>query len=1281
MVKSKTRNKEVLALFDLDKEHGMLQQDIVNIFRSDFHPRVAQFYYENTAVHFIDLLINKIETSSGLLTKVRNLTRLRNHLAYRSLENIRLGANLGRTAFGKITSSTDIIEYLLNRKIAMFPTITFIEAEEVLYDNKLEEVISGPYIVSVAKCSPKHYKDGKQVFDKPHIGNEVRYKGEFLDDDRMLGNKEEFLAAKLVAVTKWFLTKSNLTFGSTVGCNLYNCVKACNIALQTLTGQTFLELQAYTPTEVGGEILHRIPNIRFSTSTYIRSEMNLSLTYTAELNQSSITYQGLIDSNINFDYLMMRVLVAAMIKDKGLNNKRVVQRFRLSNLIGIKDVQFIVPKIIDYEPLGKYTSYGYLKGHNFSSLRFRYLAASFLHSDDINTMSAIPNLHQAASILQVGTDFLHDIIYKYSRNLDKDYMRIIPEYIDLRLWKPLMNKICAIDSKFILFTDTQWTNYLQDSLNSVMNSRRVITTVGRSEKVKLTLQNQCFESLKEYKPKDKEYIELVRKQLQLASMNRDSKLIGRRIRAYQNHLVAYNDHRKSLAIALVIEYILYFHFITSSHGRELTFSWQDSLHQFMQEGMHNVSMTIFCPELHVQIMILGREFVKDIIYGESDTIKTILSEISNDNILADIILPTQLPNLKPESSITGHEVVPDVVDEVIYEMEGIPYSAMASLHQIDPLARFAHKCSTTGADPHVFTSITGSDSLSSQLGLYKLLNREFDINDSHKICDLTGGRGDFQFVCRELDLKADTFSRKDQFTIVHHHPHVSFERDYDLRKNETLKFISNYDVIHIDVSFTGSAKIELLDLILLLESLNLLYTIRLNSATLHNYEYEVLQGLPKYSHYIAYPTNSVMKPYQIYLIGVPGDTLTLNEGPQLKSTVAFRSMALSYAKLLSPRNYKLMLTDIYPNSMTIYFPRGIEMDNIIVRVARKSLLQEKMYYAKRLIGEVDLYSRIYWVPDCLNARDAVLIESFSPSAIIRHYSVYSEYTNDNIGNVSNSSLQYHERHLGLLRQSGTRKLGISPAKADPKFLEYMRVHHPVQDERTRCNILLGCTKFIPNELEAGLDSVIALLSHMELEVNMKESLNQKEVQVALKLLILSASRDDYTYGVRYCHGVLLLNAKNVTSPIRILRAYRLMSCYYARCCHLIDDGSITISGIDAITHELEVREIQKAERKHKQQTTLGDYMDTMTNKDLVDDTFNELFSSIESWAQGVDNLGSLTNDNLEFDEQNLVLNLNMDIGIQDIIEIAMTKLKLNEPNIHGIIDLGDEDYDEPDDDV
>jgi len=1272
MVVKKTKNINVLTLVKLKSDKIPLSNDIINIFRPNFHTRIAQFYYENTSIHFLDLLINKIETSSGLLTAIKSLSKLRNSLAGRMLENIKITSKINRTTYGNINAETDTVEYLLERRCNMFPTIIFNKTEELLYDNKLEEVTTHPYLLSIRRGSPMHYDKGLRVYDDPHMGNEIRYKGELIDDDRMLGNKEEFLVAKLMAVTKWFMTKSKSNITDLREDMEYDCIIACNLSISTLTGQNYHNLMKYTPNETGGEILHRIPNVRFSTSTYLRAEMNTSLEYTAEINQKCVHDLGLIDSNINFDYVRLRYLLAAVVKDKYSEKVILLARFRLTNFVGIHDVQYISPQLSHYNSTHDYQVYGNLRNHEFSKLRFRFMANSYLDIEDTKLLALIPNNLQESTQHLVSNDIIQDLIYKYARSLDAEYMTVLPTFIDIRLWEPLILKIKKIDYKTNELNDELWIDFLQGNLIEIMTRKKMITVVSRDDKLKLTLQGQCVDALDNYRPKDIEFREIISRYTQLLQYRRGSNSIHKRMAKYQQYLLSYEDHRSRMARIVICEYILYFHFQTSSLNSVLIFDANKSFILFKQSGISTISMSLVNPDIHIQIMMLGIDFIQRTAVIQEDLILEILNDIAEDHNLADMIIPEKLPNLTPCTNLMGDEIIPEICKNTNYEIEAIPYSAMSTLSEIQPLCKFAHKCSTIGADPSVYSSITGSDSLTAQYGLFYKIKNKFDLDSSTNICDVTGGRGDFKYVARDLGLTVKTYSKLDRFTGVLYHPDIDFSKEYDIRHNESLKFLLSYDFVHVDISFTGSNELNILDLVLLLESNNIAYSIRLNSVILNGYTKSVIEGLPIYTHYISYPGDRINKPYQIYLIGIPGFDETPHEGPTLKKTVAFRAIALSYGKLLSKQNHKLRLWTDEINSSSIYFHNEFGPNKMIKSIVDNTTRAQSVYYMRRYVAEIEDGELLYWCEDHLLPTINDTFKHLMINKSVSIIGVLKDYSRTDIGTVSSKSLNYHIKHLADLQNDSVKVTSHILSDLDPRILEYFRIHHPLQGYRSKCNVVLGMIQFNYQELISGRKATVTELSKYDKNIIMKNTLHQTEIQSAIKMLIISASINDYVYGSEYFHYIISLDNNLSPSALRALKCYRLLSYYFHTISDMISVGEINIRNINSIRHEMEAREINKQKYKPSKIRHITEYIEPDNITQLIEHSFDDLFKTLESWAvnKEMEIIPNPEEVKIDFTAEGIKLDFNLDIDGQ--IDNMITNLGLSEKNKHGFIDLGDD---------
>jgi hypothetical protein len=1279
MVRRHTKNEKVLEMFKLSEEKESLSKEILEIFRGNFHGRIVQFYHENTAIHFLDLLIGKIETSSGLLTRVRDIVKLRKSMAFRTLENIRIGANTGRTFYFTLRAGDDIVQSLLARKVAMYPKVKLIEVEEVLYDDKIEEVDLRGAMLTVRRCSPMHYRNGIKVFDDPKVGNETLYKGDIIDDDRMLGNKEELLAAKLVAVTKWFLMKYNMMSSPPESRSKLDCVKACNVALSTLTHQRFEDLFFYAPTETGGEILHRIPNMRFSTMTYIRSEMNRSLKYTTDLNQRLITLMNLVDSNVNFDYLRMRLLVTAITRDKHDDLRRLVVRYGFKNLIGIKDVQFVKPCETEFVSNAKFTCYSELRNHQLSVTRFRYLSHSYMYEENVNEWALMPKMSEAKTSEVLGEEYIDDIILRYSRALDKDYMLVSPELITKNSWEPLIVTLRKIDPSWKVYDSEQCLREIANRLARVMDKRAMMTLLDKTNKVHMSLQASCIEEVVERGPTDREYDLLVSKFGTIMQSRRHSRKLSVRLAKYHSLLNSFEEHKRNLTKTLVMEYILTFHFKVKRSGKSVMVDIDSALEEFRSTPMGKLAHVLISPSLQTRILVLGMEFVENFVEREIGSIREELHEICDDVSLEDIVMPSGLPSTSPFTNLTGREYIYPVLDEIEYTSMSVGYAAMETLNEIGPLCKYAQHCSISGASPNAFISHTGSDSLGAQIGLFRHLLNEDIIDHNMKVCDLTAGRGDGLYAANHLGLSCTSFSLEDTFTKTNHHPDIVHKTDYDIFDGSTLKFVSGFDFVHIDVSFTGANDSNLLDLILFLEENNLSYSVRLNSSELHGYEMLRVKSLPTYSHRIAYAFNQVLKPYQIYLIGFPTDGEKDWDAEPLRKTIAFKSLAISFSRLLAPSRHSDRLLSKVPNSASICFPDNVMTSKYIKSVIEQATYSERRYYCERYVSEVGEVGLIPFIRHrCLSECQEQLARCHNAITTDPDYTLDGD-PSTMVGNVSSASKKHQLAHANDIRNSGCPTSLISPLSCTPELLEYWRTRHPISEFRSWCNVTLGVIAFAPDAYLSGFDAIKSAHEEAVERTGPKMSLHQRELQQALKLLMISARNGSYSYGITHLVKLMAQRSKGTKSLMRTMRCYRLLSYMYDDFLKMIRLGELSVSQLDAIESETITRETLKYKYQQKTEVAKIDTQDYSDIQAVITSSMDDLFSSLENYAVAIASPGESEQEVDPYAATMTQADLTFDINIQGQVEMMIAKLNLAPSADTGFIDLGDDDfYEDPD---
>jgi hypothetical protein len=1214
MVEKRTKNKNVLALLEQAKNAMPIAKEIVAIFKTNFHSRIAQFYYENSSVHFLDLLTNKIETSSGLLSNVGRLDRLRFSLVRRTIHNIRIASAPRSESYGPVLENTDIIDYLMRRRAQDFPKISFIQAEEILYDNKLKQTDDRMAMVTVRKCSPTYFKDGLQVYNDPRIGDEVLYKGEFLDKERMVGNKEELLAAKVVSVTKWLLTKTNNLGSSVEIMSKYDCVKACNITLMTLTGHKFSELMSFCPDETGGEILHRIPNMRFSSKTYIRSEMSRALEFVAELSQTFINNNNLLDSNINFDYVRMRLMCAMIVRSKFPNSSSIISRYELTNFVGICDVQFVSPQVLDYDSSLIVKPYASFRGHKFSDMRFRFLASSYLSIENLDDLALFPQIEDDDSMGRFGYSIKKELVYKYARSLDKEYMTASTIYPRQELWAPIYQKLSSLDKDFASLSDEDKFKESISYLEAELMDRNEVKMLRSQDKAEHLLQVDCYQTILEDRPDDQIFQNLI--DTYMVSQRRDVSHIPIPVRLdqYNTVLASHESYRSTLCKLLLSELIVTLHFHSHLENGVMNFAVIPSLTQLESSGIATTYLQSINPELYAQTQIIGLQYLTQYLRSDRGELVEYLYEISEKTAMTDASVPDISLSVNPSTTLGPELSIPDAADSIVYIQEEIGDEAMRSLEDIIPICHYANKCCDYGADPSVNESPTGSDTFCSQYGFFKMLISEYGIDDSMNICDLTAGRGDGKYAGDALGLNMKSYSRPDNFTGALYHPSIIHDKNYDVTQSNTLEFVKDFDFVHIDISFLKDGKNELGDLLLFLESCVLPYSIRLNSISLKTYSTCMQQIEVKYKHHIAYCVSARWRTPQIYLIGLPGTPLEGKGDVVLKKTLAFRSMALSFSSLLTDPFVNQLLPNPQMNSISACLPSEDRLCDFLSFVANKSISDERRYYTSRFLNEFSADSTIHISPDHLPQRVIGEVGVLIAQLETHTDPAYTHLGESDIGKVKQEARPYLLTHLRYLQQAQQSKKRLTGTRDNLKIISLLRIYHPMRVIRSLCNVLIGLSKVCPELETYTMDSVKGSIRNDKPYSHLRDSPHQKEIITAIKLLILSVYYDEPILGLIYCALMAQNHPTKAPSMRKVRFRYKALSGYRDLIRRQMQSGSLSATSILVMADDLFSKRPQQLRQAAKYSNSPIANIGDVESGESIDMGLDKIFEQLEAFA-------------------------------------------------------------------
>lgn len=481
------------------------------------------------------------------------------------------------------------------------------------------------------------------------------------------------------------------------------------------------------------------------------------------------------------------------------------------------------------------------------------------------------------------------------------------------------------------------------------------------------------------------------------------------------------------------------------------------------------------------------------------------------------------------------------------------------------------------------------------------------------------------------------------------------------------------------MSFTGSSQNNIRDLVMMLEEHNLQYSIRMNSVPLEDYTEEITADLPTYSHYIAYAANAILKPYQIYLIGRPSNGSKDWGGQPLRNTMAFRSMAVSFAKLLSPKNYDLRLFEYEPNSASVYIPAGKDLTVFLRGLTEQAILEEQRYYLKRYMVEIGDGMAIAVVLNSSDTRTQAMVQANTRIFRSRVSLPYGEITLDQIGNVSQKSRKFHEAHIAALSDKSTSILSAPILSCNSEILEHFRTRHPLAEVRTWCNVTMGLRKYCLSEVNSGHAALEDRYRLLQSQSDPKLSVHQREIMTAMKLLVLAASRDCYEYGIDFCKGLSLRRPVRSQGLDKVLRIYRLISYLFTDFQRMMGQGLIDIKSIHAIENSLEVRE--KSRYKYvsrRENKDLPEFDPELADK-IIGNQIEKMFEGFDKYGQTIIELEKDERAGTSLSEVLGTSEMIFDIGISDQVNSAIDRLGLKPSGPHGFIDLGDEDIYEADD--
>lgn len=1138
-MKSILKNKQLLNMMKAYDNKGKLAVGLTSVFRKNYSHRVIQFYYENSYLSMAQYLLKKLETSTSLLNSVKNLDKLKASVSVRARNNALEMLSCNGAKFGRITSDTDVLNYMISRRKTLAPAINFVDIEEPLYDHILERSQIDNSLLTVYPTVPKEYKNGTYGYKLGLHSSETLYKGEISEEDTILKAREEMLVCKLLAVTKWAVLKNNRNYYKGEENLEFDFIIACNWSLSTFIREKYHDLELYVPLNLGGEILHRIPNQKFKSKVATRVMPNTIQGVKVMLNQSMIADRDLEDSNVNFEYIRYRLMLLYAMNYHYDNVLPLVDSYNFNSLANISNVQDFKPLLMSLSG----THSNIIPTVNLSDRinleRISIGSAAYLYSDDLHDAIVARHGNKNINILRKVRERNESIMFDYYSSLSKEMLIVDFGLESLSTWKPLMDKLRKLTTEYDEVTDLELYNIIIKVISRLVHEK-VYSSYHNVAKERYSfhiqnLRNSAGELSEEYKSLVA-FIKLNKSKV-AEDISKNSKSPA--ITAMARH---FSQLSADLFNDLSLGYCLHLRKIAGKLEIDCNATYTS-----VCETVENSQFNFNLPEsIRATIFYIGISRLLEILTKKKEMFLFILRKI--DENTEDIDVFEEKINIKyPSIEFNLSDInIPDSALEVVYRGFEINSTVFYDWRLLNKSLFAMKKISELYTNQVAFTSPTGSDSLIAQYGFFKAMIDYDYITEETEIVNLAAGRGDGRIACMMNGLTSKDYSRPSLFSKILLVKGVDDTVDFDLTKFETLPQIDNESHVHIDISHVTGDLSGFEDTICNLVSLGHQVSIRANS--LSSLTDNFAKWLKDSPHEITFwhATSRKILPYQTYILICPLKNKTIDEEIHFTENTDYKMMMNLWFTTVDIDNLYAYPVEDIKNSIMAVLPEHLNAEELIKAVKESSDNDKVSNSLKQLIrlGEINDVCIIDndTVKSLTDQKSCEIID-LKPCGRHEDYNVSSD---DEIGNTKRKGFKYWKKSVdGLLR----KELVPSQFRISIQSLETIKAlshYYPVAKYRSFFHNLIELSESGLDIREVEYSEYIGILAeHSGNNPGIRNNDNSL-IREVLSVCIVAAMKHNYSWGIDILSSTKMSSSREKTLANKKISIYKKMGSLFRR---------------------------------------------------------------------------------------------------------------------------------------
>lgn len=830
-LKITNRNTKIALLLDTRESIIDFQKRLLEINKERFFIRIVSYFFEHSFVYIYNLLVKKLETSTNLIKRLDNKNNLKKKLFSHNLDSLYFLFKKKINIDTNIHRSDDILDILLDIRRELYVNVNIVDIIEPLYEHHYTTCVDNAEFFSIDRV-PKHYHDDNtQKLKAPIYGNETTFK-EYRSMDRLIFKEtSHFLAFELVTTTKWLLFNA---MNNGLECHLLNnnITIMCDLTLSTISGITYLELEPYVNLPRGGEIYHRLENLRFRSGSNIRILPSITIEYSETFNQEMISRLDLEDSNINFEYLKMRyILLSAVIHYLG-GHSQLLRKYKYDIDPKVKRVpnNYILKRDYKIETIEKSLKSDFIIEDY--KRKISYMTLMTLDMQNETQRCIIPFGIYKSLEDNKNIDYLTALLLKYKQVADQCDLKLKPNFYP----KLILENMYFSFSNYMKLLNNKATipeyDKFQDLFNQVFNHvdirslnmpKRVPREFFKMFVTNLVLQLRSILS-------DYEYSKLTNK---ISSFNldvfenlndidlfdiednwlEDDYTIDEKIRIYLSIIfivtqISITELDKDIPRYSLKEIKFSLDYINT---RKRTFQLGDFV------SMYNKNV-IKIEEIIITVNKLGQKIVNLINYQLENYIEKVV----------ELPIPVkEIPLFDAVYEIMeDKEIQPYMVNVDIISIKNVDF---INIDNFIKMYKYYKKMAMMYSQSTLYQSETGSDIAIIAANIMKKMIEWKFLNRDELVLNYCGGRGDFFTAAQGLRLKIETYSRKDPYSLSYKIYEGIIYRDYDIFDFNNLPGFRSNSVVIIDISFIKGDPSKIIDLIKNIISCNCKILIRFDN--------------------------------------------------------------------------------------------------------------------------------------------------------------------------------------------------------------------------------------------------------------------------------------------------------------------------------------------------------------------------------------------------------------------------------------------------------------------